>query len=107
MFINAADVFVLPSLYEGMPNVVMEAMALGTPVITTGQYGAMDLIEHGEAGILTRPGDIVGIRDGILRFLGNAEFSRGVAQKAQEKIQGFDFSRVSEEYARLYEELAR
>jgi glycosyltransferase involved in cell wall biosynthesis len=107
MFINAADVFVLPSLYEGMPNVVMEAMALGTPVITTGQYGALDLIEDGETGILTGPGDVVGIRDGILKFLRNADFSRGVAQKAQEKIQGFDFSRVSEEYARLYEEIAR
>jgi glycosyltransferase involved in cell wall biosynthesis len=107
MFMNAADVFVLPSLYEGMPNVVMESMALGTPVITTGQYGALDLIEDGETGILTGQGDVAGIRDGILKFLGDTEFSRVVVGKAREKIQGFDFSRVSEEYAGLYEELAR
>lgn len=52
-----ADVFVLPSLFEGMPNVVMESMANGTPAILTRVNGAEELVEHGRNGIIIEPGN--------------------------------------------------
>ncbi|MFB6317386.1 glycosyltransferase family 4 protein [Saccharicrinis sp. FJH54] len=61
-YYQAADVFVLPSLYEGMPNVVMEAMAHGTPAIATRVNGAEELIKNEINGYLIEPesaGEIV------------------------------------------------
>jgi glycosyltransferase involved in cell wall biosynthesis len=48
----AADVFLLTSEYEGMPNVVMEAMAAGVPCVVTDVNGVRDLIEHGTNGFI-------------------------------------------------------
>lgn len=53
----AADVLVLPSLWEGMPNVVLEAMAAGKPVIATDVEGSQELVEPGATGWLVPPGD--------------------------------------------------
>jgi len=50
--------FVLPSVSEGSPNVILEAMALGVPVIATEVGGIPDLIKHGETGFLTQPGNV-------------------------------------------------
>jgi glycosyltransferase involved in cell wall biosynthesis len=103
--IAASDVFCLPSLYEGMPNVVMESMALGTPVITTGRYGALDLIEHGESGMLIEPGDAGGIARSLRELLSDAALYDKVIRNALKKIQGFDFSVTAKKYIELYREL--
>lgn len=59
----AADVFVLPSRYEGRPNVVLEAQATGLAVVASDIPGCRDLIEPGETGLLTRPGDPTALGD--------------------------------------------
>ena len=104
-FINASDVFVLPSLYEGMPNVVLEAMALGTPVITTGMYGALDVIEDARTGLLVPPADAGSIRDALLRLLGDSGFYDMITANALERIKGLDFGVAVAGYERLYEEM--
>jgi glycosyltransferase involved in cell wall biosynthesis len=53
----AADVAVLPSVFEGMPNAVLEAMAMGCPVIATAVGGSRELVRHGETGLLVPPAD--------------------------------------------------
>ena len=57
-FYNQADIFLLTSDFEGTPNVVMEAMSCGLPVIATRTGGTSDLIKDGETGYLVNPGDI-------------------------------------------------
>lgn len=54
-YMKAADVFVLPSLYEGMPNAVMEAMMIGKPVIATSVNGTPELVVDGKSGFLVQP----------------------------------------------------
>jgi glycosyltransferase involved in cell wall biosynthesis len=54
---QAADVFALPSLFEGMPNVVMEAMAHGTATVATRVNGAAEIIENDKTGLLVDPGN--------------------------------------------------
>jgi glycosyltransferase involved in cell wall biosynthesis len=71
--LNVADLFVLPSLYEGMPNVVMEALSCRVPVICTKVNGAEELFGDENSTCLVPPADKSVLRDAILRFLDNGK----------------------------------
>ncbi len=64
--LKAADLLVLPSLWEGMPNVVLEAMAAGRAVVATKVEGSEDLVIDGETGRLVPPGDAEALADALL-----------------------------------------
>jgi len=64
-FLRAADIFILPSLQEGMPNSLLEAMACGIAPVGTSIGGVVDIIKQGENGILVEPGDVNSLADGI------------------------------------------
>jgi len=65
----ALDLFVLPSLYEGLPYTLMEAMAAGRAVIATDVGGNHDLVRHGETGILVPPNNGAVLADAVVRLL--------------------------------------
>jgi glycosyltransferase involved in cell wall biosynthesis len=65
----ALDVFVLPSLYEGMPYTLMEAMAAGRAVVATDVAGNRDLVRHEETGLLVPPGQADRLASAILRLV--------------------------------------
>jgi glycosyltransferase involved in cell wall biosynthesis len=65
------DVFVLPSLNEGMGRVLVEAMAAGRPVVASRVGGIPDLVRHGETGLLVTPRDDEAIAASILLLLSN------------------------------------
>ncbi len=67
-WLQTADLFVLPSLYEGLSNALLEAMACGVPVIATDVGGNPEVIEHGRTGLLVPPGDAVELAT-ALRYL--------------------------------------
>ena len=62
---SMADVYVLPSLEENLPNVILESLACGTPVVGFHTGGIPDMIEHKRTGWLVSPGDAAGLADGI------------------------------------------
>ncbi len=64
-----ADVFVLPSVFDPLPLVVLEAMALGVPVVTTRQTGTPDVVDDGVHGLLVPPGDVTGLTAALLSVL--------------------------------------
>jgi glycosyltransferase involved in cell wall biosynthesis len=66
---SAADVFVLPTRADNLPNVILEAMACGTPVISFDVGGVRDAVRPGWTGLLAPPGDIVALRNAILTLL--------------------------------------
>ena len=104
--LGASDVFVLPSLYEGHPLSVMEAMAAGRPVIATTVGGVPELVRPGETGLLVPPGDTSALAVAMERLAGNAEervrLGRGGARVAAER---FDVSHMAAAYNRLYQSL--
>lgn len=104
--LRCLDVFVLTSLWEGLPRVYLEALASGVPVVGTRVDGAEEVIRDGENGYLCSPGDVAGIADRVLILLNNEWLrqtlsARGAATLTDE----FDIwqmvRRQEEEYDRL------
>lgn len=77
-----AELFVLPSNFEGMPNALIEAMCLGLPVISTKVSGATDLIQHGNNGLLTDVGDTAQLTESLRKMLSDSELRQSCAQEA-------------------------
>lgn len=84
--LNRADIFVLPSYREGMPNSLIEAMSSNTAVISTTVGGIPDLIKSGINGILVNPGDIEALKNAILYYLDDEERMIDFAQKALDHV---------------------
>ena len=83
--LSDANVFVLTSKYEGMPNSLMEAMALGIPSITTdcfGNDGEYKLVESGQNAIMIPRDDEVALAKAIDELLSNKEFANKIAYNA-------------------------
>lgn len=69
LYYGAADVFVLPSLHEGHPMVLLEAMASGLPVIATKVSGSIETVVHGVNGYLVEPRDIYQLAEAVIKVL--------------------------------------
>ncbi len=69
--LGASDIFVLPSLWEGLPMALIEAMASGLPVIATRVSGTNEVMIHEQTGLLVTPGNVEQLREALLRFLAN------------------------------------
>lgn len=72
----ACDIVFIPSLYDGMPNVLLEAMACGVPVVASRAGGMPDVIRHGVDGFLFDAGDAVAATDTLARALSFAPEAR-------------------------------
>jgi glycosyltransferase involved in cell wall biosynthesis len=105
--LQRASVVTRPSLTEGMPLAVMEAMACGKPVVATRVGGTADLIRDGETGILFDPGDIDALADGLIRILQNRSDAATMGRRAREWTERqMTWERLSRQYEKLYEEVA-
>lgn len=99
-----AEVFVLPSLSEGLGRVIFEAMACGTPVIGSRVGGIPELIEDGVTGFLVPPGDKKALAERLEWVLAHPEENRQMGEKARARAREY-FS--TEAYVRNYENLFR
>ena len=77
-----AELFVMSSDYEGMPNALIEAMCLGLPVISTAVSGATDLIRHGENGLLVPCRDTEALKNAMERLLSEPETAQAFGREA-------------------------
>ena len=85
-FIKNADIFLLSSISEGLPMVVAEAMAIGTPVIATSVGGLVEMIEDGKSGILVPPRDSFLLSKQIERLIYDKELRRYISENAKNRI---------------------
>jgi colanic acid/amylovoran biosynthesis glycosyltransferase len=81
-----ADIFALPSFAEGVPGVLMEAMALEIPCVSTWITGIPELIRNGIDGLLVAPSDVDGFADAIGRLVQDSEWRRRIGQAGRERV---------------------
>lgn len=103
---RAADCLVLSSLWEGMPNVVLESMAAGLPVISTRVDGIFELIQPGEQGTLVEIGSIDQLHQALVDFRSSpAQFAR-MAENAQTLVeQEFTWESIARKYDQIYSQI--
>lgn len=107
-YVSRGIVFVLPSLSEGLPRVVYEAMACGTPVIATDVSGIPEVVEDGATGFLISPGDIDTLAQRLLWLLTHPEEARAMGERARVFARGFFSTETyTENYAHLFSEAER
>ena len=101
-----SDIFVLPSLAEGRPNVVLEAFAAGRPVVASDIDGLRELVGADSRGLLFPPRSVEGLSACLIR-LGDPGVRAELAKQARQFIldEGLTWDRAAERYTRLFEEL--
>lgn len=105
--VGASDVFILPSREEGMPRALMEAMALGVPVLATAVGGTSEVVRDGVDGFLVPYGDKATMAQRLRRLLGDADLRRRMGRNGRARIlSAFDFSTIGSRYVSLFRKLA-
>ena len=100
------DVFVLSSLSEGAPNVILEAMAAGLPVVASNVGGVPDIVRDGETGRLVEPGDHEALADAVLDILNDETRAGLMGRLARNVVRGeHDIDLVVEHAEQVFEEL--
>jgi glycosyltransferase involved in cell wall biosynthesis len=100
--LELSDMIVLTSRHEGLPRVVMEAMAAARPVVATDVRGSRDLVRDGESGLLVPLGRPALLADALLRLLGYRALARRMGAAGREMIQEYALDRVLREMDAVY-----
>jgi glycosyltransferase involved in cell wall biosynthesis len=104
---RAMDVFVLPSLWEGLPLVLLKAMAAGLPVIATRVSGVEDVVQDGVNGCLVPPGDPAALAQAVLALQARPELWKPWGKAAQETIhRAYSVEAMLRKLEELYLQLA-
>ena len=105
--LTAMDVFCLPSLRQGLGTIMLEAMALGRPVIATQVGGVSGVVHDGRTGLIVPPGNSGALADRILELLRDAPRARAIGAAGRDFVADeFDVVRMVYQTAELYREVA-
>jgi glycosyltransferase involved in cell wall biosynthesis len=103
----AGDLFALPSLSEGLPTVVCEAMAVGRPVVATAVDGTPEIVADGETGYLVPPREPVPLADALSRVLDDPALAARLGARAHERaLEEYTWAANARRMAAIYDELA-
>ncbi|MDI3281475.1 MAG: glycosyltransferase, partial [Bacillota bacterium] len=105
-WMREADLFILPSLSEGMPLVLLEAMAQGLPVAATAVGGIPELITHERTGLLVPPGDATALASALRRLLADEGLRHSLSRAGLKVAEKNTFERQSGRVADLVARLA-
>ena len=103
--LSASDVLVHSSLREGLPRVVLEALAVGTPVVATAVGGVPDAVTDGVSGLLVPPEDPAALAGAVLATLGDRAGAARRAEAGRTAVRAFSAGRMLEEQHALYQRL--
>jgi glycosyltransferase involved in cell wall biosynthesis len=105
-YLKSADIYVLPSTSEGMPLALLEAMAVGLPVIVSRVGGICDVIRHDENGLLFEPGDTSGLVRCLSRLMASRQRRSMLGAQARRAVeQHFSLNAAADRYVALYRSL--
>ena len=99
---NSCDLFIFPSIHEGLSVALMEAMACGKPIVASKIRGNVDLIDEGKGGFLVEALDIKGYSNAVMRLIDNPEILRQFGDYNIEKVKQFDIDTVKTQLEQIY-----
>ncbi len=106
--LRSLDLFLLPSRYEGCPNVVLEAMAAQICVVATAVGGTPEVIRHGETGVLVKPGEAKEMVEAVCALLENPQQILEMGREARRAVsESFSVGRMVEKTESLYKDLLK
>lgn len=100
-----ADIFILPSLAEGMPLVVLEAMGTGLPIIASRVQGIDELVAEDVNGALFDAGDVDGLASCLIQLINAGEKRIEMGKVSTEKVKPYDWKNIADTYLALYEDI--
>ncbi len=107
-FLSQVDVCVIPSLWEGLPLVLLEAFSVGVPVVASACDGMLDVIHDGQNGLLVQPGDSAALADAIERMLVDDDLREQVGRHARSNYESdYSFDAWISKYFDFYKEALR
>jgi glycosyltransferase involved in cell wall biosynthesis len=101
--LRSADLIVLPSFYEELGTVLIEAMQVGVPAVATRVGGIPELVEHGTTGLLVEPGEPAALAAAIDTILADRELARRLGANAMRRAPEYDMDRLGAQVHGLYE----
>ena len=102
--LSASDLFVLPSLWEGLPMALVEAMASGLPIVATEVSGSKQAILPGKTGLLVEPGNALELEKAIAQMLDEPELGRQMGAAARLRAdEDFSAERQARDHLKLYQ----
>lgn len=105
-YMKSADIFILPSYSEGLPNVLLEAAASGLALVTTDIGGSRDIVMHNYNGKIVAPGNVLGITKALNELICNISLREKFSSNARKvAIEKYSLDIVASEYINLYNQL--
>lgn len=101
-FLHEADIFLLPSSYEGMPMTIIEAMGTGLPIVATAVGGVPDMIRNEESGLLV-PCDSEAVAEACYRVIRDEDFRKNLGQAALKDSSRFSSLEMADNYLKIYQ----
>ena len=105
--LNAFDIFLLTSLWEGLPKVIPQAMAAGVPVVASGADGITEIVRNGQNGLTAPPGNDEALSAHVLELLANPQLASSLAEAAGEGVAEYDLQTMIDQLDELYSHLMR
>ena len=99
------DLMVMPSLDEGLPMTLLEAMAAKRAVIASAVGAVPEVIEHGQTGLLVEPGNVDDLEQAILMLLNEASLRNRIAQNARQSVARFSSDLMARKYLDFYQRM--
>jgi len=106
-YLREAKVLILPSLYEGLPNVILEAMSMGVPVIATRVGGVPDVIKDRETGLLVEPGRVEELAISIKKLIEDDNLRRKMSKNCLKEAKKYSWDHVVERFEDLIERIVK